>query len=144
MSLKAQAAGVAIGGAVILLGLWYVKRQASGAVSAVGSAISGTASDLWGTANNPVFNFGSSGGLDGAVAAVGNNTVAAPTNVLNDLGFGGFTGTTLPGDGVLGTLKAGPLGGLWGMLTGDGNSNIFGPAPSAGLDFGTGSNDWSN
>lgn len=143
MSLKAQAAGVAIGGAVILLGLWYVKRQASGALSAAGAAISGTASDAWNAAQTPVLDFG--GGPVATVANdVGNGIVAAPSNALDTLSFGTIGGTTGSSASLLDTLKAGPMGGLFGMLTGDGNSNIFGPAPGAGLDFGTGANNWSN
>jgi hypothetical protein len=136
MSIKSDALEIALVVGAVGAGLWWIQRRVTGAASAVGAAISDTASSAWNTATTPI-DLGSSIASD-----LGTGIVEAPANSTNALSFG-----TIGGGGGLGlwdTLKSGPLGGLVGMISGDGNTNMIGPAPSAGIDFGTGANDWSS
>jgi hypothetical protein len=121
---------------VAALGLAYVAWRVKSTASAAGNAISGAAGAGWTLVNTPV--------LDPSIpgASIGNAIVAAPANTLDTFSFGTVGGTTAPGASWFDTLKAGPLGGVVGMLTGDNNANIFGPAPSAGLDFGNTNGNW--
>lgn len=108
-----------------------------GAVSDAASAVGNVAGEGYQFVSNlPAMSWQAMSVVPGGSLAA--DVVNAPTSTLGSLGFAAAP----PGSSLLDTLKAGPLGGLWGMLSGDGNSNIFGPAPSAGLDFGTGPNNW--
>lgn len=128
-------AEIAIVGGVLLL-LVYAGWKVKSAAGAVGGAITGAASSGWQLVNVPV--------LDASIpgAAIGNGIVSAPAGALDALSFGTIGGATGSGSSWYDALKAGPLGGLVGIVSGDGNSNFFGPAPSAGLDFGNGSGIW--
>jgi hypothetical protein len=132
--MKAKTGLLLFGGAAVLVALaaWRVKSAAS----AAGSAISGVAGAGWVAMNNPVWDASIPG------ASVANAIVAAPANTIDALSFGTIGGTGNGSGGVIDTLKAGPFGGLVGILSGDGNTNFFGPAPAAGLDFGNGTGNW--
>lgn len=132
MKLKAEL--VLVG--VLALGLGYVAWRVKSAASAAGNAISTTAATGWTLINTPV--------LDPSIpgASIGNAIVSAPGSALDTFSFGTVGGTTAPGASWFDTLKAGPLGGVVGMLSGDGNTNILGPAPSAGLDLGNTNGNW--
>ncbi|MDR5739488.1 hypothetical protein [Caballeronia sp. LZ016] len=134
MTTKHKLELAAVGGVLLLL--VYAGWKVKSAVGGIGSAISDTAATGWQLVNVPV--------LDPSIpgASIGNAIVSAPANVLNTWSFGTVGGTTAPGASWLETAKAGPFGGLVGILTGDGNANIFGPAPAAGLDFGNGTGNW--
>lgn len=135
MSLKAQAAGVAIGAAVIVLGLWYVKRKASGALDSIGSTLSGWASDAgtaisdtssagWDLANTPQTNLGPANGIATGI-------VTAPAGALDGLSLGLIGGSGgNAGNGGLGAW-------LLGIIDGD----AFKPSSegaSGAFDLGTG------
>jgi hypothetical protein len=125
---------VMLAGVVLLVGYAAYKVKTAGA--AIGGAITGAASTGWNLVNVPV--------LDPAMpgASIGNAIVSSPASTLDALSFGTIGGTTTPASSWYDALKAGPLGGLVGIVSGDGNTNFFGPAPSAGLDFGNGTGNW--
>jgi hypothetical protein len=125
---------ILLGAGALALGFaaWRVKSAAG----AVGSAITGTAGAGWTLINTPVWDSSMPG------ASVANGIVRAPANTVDALSFGTIGGATGPGSTWYEALKAGPFGGLVGIVSGDGNTNIFGPAPSAGLDFGNGTGNW--
>lgn len=123
--------------AVAVLGLLgYVAWRVKNAGSAAAGAITGAAGAGWNLMQTPVVDPSLPG------AGIANGIVAAPSNTLDGVSFGLIGGTNNGSGGIVDTLKAGPFGGLVGMLSGDGNTNIFGPAPSAGLDFGNGTGNW--
>jgi hypothetical protein len=130
-------AELALAGGVLLLVL-YAGWRLKTAAGAAGAAVVGAAGAGWQLANTPVID----PALPGAWLA--NGIVAAPASTLDALSFGTIGGTTGPASDWYDALKAGPLGGLVGIVSGDGNTNFFGPAPSAGLDFGHGSNTWND
>lgn len=121
MSLKAQAAGLAIGGAAIILGLWWVKRSASDALSSLGSTLSalpGQAVDAIGSA------YSESATLD----ATNYQTLADGNRAV--FGVGDAGGAVAPYGSVGITVRQ-----WWNDITGN---------DAAGLDYGTGANDWSS
>ena len=137
MSLKDDAIETLVVAAVVGVGLWYIEKKMVGQVSAVGGAIESGASSAWGAATTPI-------DLGNATASqIGTDIVEAPANTLDALSFGGISGAS-SGSSLIDAMKAGPFGGLIGFLSGDGNTNLIGPAPSAGIDYGTGANDWSS
>ncbi|WP_250479012.1 MULTISPECIES: hypothetical protein [unclassified Caballeronia] len=126
---------IALAGGVALL-IGYAAWKVKSAGSALVNGVEGAASTGWQLVNMPV--------LDPTVpgASIANAIVSGPANVLDTFSFGTVGGTTGGGSSWYDALKAGPLGGLVGIVSGDGNTNIFGPAPSAGLDFGNGTGNW--
>jgi hypothetical protein len=122
------------GGVVLLIG--YAAWRVKSAGSALVNGIEGAAGTGWQLVNVPV--------LDPSIpgASIGNAIVSSPASILDATSFGTIGGTTSPASSWYDALKAGPLGGLVGIVSGDGNTNIFGPAPSAGLDFGNGTGNW--
>ncbi|SAK68292.1 hypothetical protein AWB76_04083 [Caballeronia temeraria] len=121
-----------LAGVVLLVGYAAYKVKTAG--SALANSAAAAASAGWNLANYPVLPASIPG------ASVGNAIVSAPASALDALSFGTIGGTTTPASSWYDALKAGPLGGLVGIVSGEGNTNIFGPAPSAGLDFGKGDN----
>jgi hypothetical protein len=134
MSTKHKLELAALGGVLLLVA--YAGWKVKSAVGGVGSAISGAASTGWTLVNVPV--------LDPSIpgASIGNAIVSSPASIIDATSFGTIGGTTTPASSWYDALKAGPLGGLVGIVSGEGNTNIFGPAPSAGLDFGNGTGNW--
>ncbi|CAN0621114.1 conserved protein of unknown function [Burkholderia multivorans] len=147
MSLKADA--IETGVVVVIVGtaLWYAGRklgkgvdQVKQIISDAGQAVVDTTSAGWDAAQNPVLPTDSGVPAVDSAAAIGNGVVAAPSNTVNALSFGTLGGQTTPQSGVLDTLKNGPLGAVWSILSGD----AFAPAPppgnaqSAPIDMGNG------
>jgi hypothetical protein len=125
---------IAVGAGALVLA--YAAYRVKSAAGAAGAAITGAAGTGWTLINVPVWDASMPG------AGVANAIVASPANTLDALSFGTVGGSTGPGSTWYEALKAGPLGGLVGIVSGDGNTNIFGPAPAAGLDFGNGTGNW--
>lgn len=121
VSLKAHIAGAAIGLGVVVLGLWYVKKQAGDTLSSWGNtlaALPGEAVDAIGQTYSESATLEAN---NGATLAAGNRQIFG----INDSG-----GTVAP-FGSLGIS----VQQWWNDLTGN---------DAAGLDFGTGANDWSS
>lgn len=131
MRIKGELIAVALAGGAIVLGAWYVRRKATAVKQAVGD----TAQETWNVMNTPIDSLGPAN-----MAAT--DIVDAPANVLDTFSLGLIGRETGPASSVSDLLKAGPFGGLVGMLSGDGNTNIFGPAPDAGIDYGNPNAGW--
>jgi hypothetical protein len=125
----ALAGGVAL---LVAYAAWKVKTAGGALVDGV----TGAAGMGWQLVNVPVLDPSMPG------ASIGNAIVSSPASILDATSFGTIGGATSPASSWYDALKAGPLGGLVGIVSGDGNTNIFGPAPSAGLDFGNGTGNW--
>lgn len=131
MTIKGDMIAVAVAGGALVLGAWYMRRK----IDAAGQAVADTAQATWDVMQTPIDSLGPAN-----MAAT--NIVEAPSNALDALSFGLIGRETGPGSSVLDLLKAGPFGGLIGMLSGDGNTNMFGPAPDAGIDYGNPNAGW--
>lgn len=132
--MKGKVELAAVGAVVLLLGYAAYKVKRAGASLVNGAE--GAASAGWQLVNTPVLDPTMPG------ASIANAIVSSPANTLDAASFGTIGGTTTPASSWYDALKAGPLGGLVGIVSGDGNTNFFGPAPSAGLDFGNGTGNW--
>lgn len=138
MSLKDDALELTVAAVATLAVLWYVEKKISSGANALANGVASAASSAWSGATAPL-----DVGLGSTGNAAATSIVEAPAAAADALSFGTLGGNN-GGTSLLDTLKSGPLGGLWGILTGDGNTNIIGPAPSAGIDYGQGAEDWSS
>ena len=113
-------------GTAAALGIWYLNRKLSGAASAVGDAISGTAQSTWNTMQTPVTGLG-------IANDIATNVVDAPSNALDALSLGLISGQGgTGGNGGIGAY-------LWNIVSGNAFAPSSAKAPDLGpVDYGTG------